>query len=57
MWAVRVRAYVDNIQWTTGYIRYKNDGDYEKVQRRLILMNLNEAFQIVKEENPAFEVK
>lgn len=38
------------------YVRCNTDGNYEKVQRRLILMNLNEAFQIFKEENPGHKI-
>lgn len=38
------------------YVTYKIDGQREKVQRRLILLNLNEAFQIFKSENPGLKI-
>lgn len=38
------------------YIRQKTDGNCEKIQRRLILMNLNEAFEIFKSENPGLKI-
>lgn len=36
--------------------RIKINGEYEKVQRRLILVNLNEAFEIFKQENPGDKI-
>lgn len=34
------------------YKRYKSNGEYDSLQRRLILMNLKEAFEVFKSDNP-----
>lgn len=38
------------------YVSHKINGEKVKIQRRLILMNLNEAFQIFKTENPEHKI-
>lgn len=38
------------------HVRLKTDGGYEKVQRRLIMMNLEEVYQVFKQENPGLKI-
>lgn len=38
------------------YVTHKNDGQVEKIQRRLILMNLSEAYELSKTECPDIEI-